>query len=174
MFGVKVFAMLRAIRNFVVGVEGTAGTSLIEFALVAPLLIVIFTATAEFGLYLYRQMEVQNAAQAGAIYAAVCAATAPATVGSSCSYSSSSVSSAMTNATTLGVTPAYTAPTCYCPDSSGTLTQCTGTPPACTGSITPGYYVQVTATATFSPVTRALFLTKASYTLSASALVRVQ
>lgn len=172
MFGVKVFAMLRAIRNFVVGAEGTAGASLIEFALVAPILIVIFTATVEFGLYLYRQMEVQNAAQAGAVYAGVCAASAP--DGKSCSYSSSLVSSAMTTATTLGVTTAYNSPTCYCPNGTGTLTLCTGTPPACTGSVTPGYYVQVSATATYSPVTTALFLTQASYTLTASAFVRIQ
>ena len=135
MFGVKVFAMLRAIRNFVIGAEGTAGTSLIEFALVAPMLIVIFTATIELGLYAYRQMEVQNAAQAGGIYAAVCGATDR--TGSACSLSSN-VTSAMTNATTLTVTPTSNVTFC-CPNSSGTLTQCSATStPTCTGSVFAG------------------------------------
>ena len=171
MSGVKTFVTLRAIRNFASGAEGTAGTSLIEFALVAPILILIFTGTIEFGLYLYRQMEVQDAAQAGALYAAVCAAS---TSDATCSYTSSSVTTAMTNATPLGVNKTYYPPACYCPNATGSPTLCTGTPPACAGSVTPGYYVKVEATATYNPVTTALFLAQATYTLTASAFVRIQ
>src|SRR5262249_21966593 len=65
----KITAIRQAIRNFMVGEDGIAGSALIEFTLVAPLLVVTSIYTMDFGLYFYRQMQVQNAAQAGVDWA---------------------------------------------------------------------------------------------------------
>ena len=59
----------QAIRRFLVGEDGIAGTALIEFTLFAPLLVVMSIYTMDFGLFFYRQMQVQNAAQAGVDWA---------------------------------------------------------------------------------------------------------
>src|SRR5207248_8021169 len=61
----------------------------IEFAVVAPLLIVLMIASVDLGMGFYRKMQVQSAAQAGAVYAMLHG------------FSSSSVTSAVTSATTL-------------------------------------------------------------------------
>src|SRR5262249_33706118 len=62
-------AILQAIRSFVLGDDGIAGTALIEFTLFAPLLVVMSIYTMDFGLFFYSKMTVQNAAQAGADWA---------------------------------------------------------------------------------------------------------
>ena len=49
--------------------DGIAGTALIEFTLFAPLLVVMSIYTMDFGLFFFRQMQVQNAAQAGVDWA---------------------------------------------------------------------------------------------------------
>src|SRR6478752_6103638 len=62
-------AIRHAIRDFMVGEGGIAGAALIEFTLFAPLLVVMSIYTMDFGLLFYRQMQVQNAAQAGVDWA---------------------------------------------------------------------------------------------------------
>ena len=59
----------RAIRMFMVGEDGIAGSALIEFTMFAPMLVVAAIYTMDFGLLLITRMEVQNAAQAGAQWA---------------------------------------------------------------------------------------------------------
>src|SRR5215472_5095757 len=69
--------------------DNNEGLSGIEFAIIAPVLILAFIASADFGLAIYAKMEVENAAQAGTEYAA------------RNGYTSSSISSAVTSATNL-------------------------------------------------------------------------
>ena len=57
--------MRQAIRRFLVGEDGEAGSALIEFTICVPLLVAMSMYTIDFGWYFWRQMEVQNAAQAG-------------------------------------------------------------------------------------------------------------
>src|SRR5712691_2716233 len=78
-------AIRQAIRNFMVGSDGIAGTAMIEITLCVPILIMVTIGLLNFGLYIYRNVQVQNAAQAGAQYAI------------QYGYSSSSISSAVTN-----------------------------------------------------------------------------
>ncbi|TMJ54449.1 MAG: pilus assembly protein, partial [Alphaproteobacteria bacterium] len=58
----------RAVRNLARDIRGVAA---IEFAIVAPMLVLAMVCTADLGLGIYRKMQVQNAAQAGAEYAIV-------------------------------------------------------------------------------------------------------
>src|SRR5437764_7743093 len=62
-------AIRQAIRRFMVGEEGIAGAALVEFALLAPMLVVMSVYTMDYGLIFYSKLELQNAAQAGAQWA---------------------------------------------------------------------------------------------------------
>jgi Flp pilus assembly protein TadG len=106
------------------------GTSLIEFALVAPVLIFLVIGLIEVGRYTYLGMLVAHAARAGVQYGAQNAISAADSTG-------------MSNATlhdapniTISVTP-----TAFCSEN-GAVVSCTGP------SVT--YYVQVTASGTFT------------------------
>jgi Flp pilus assembly protein TadG len=59
----------QAIRKFLVGEEGTAGSALLEVTLIAPILVIMSIYTIDLNLLSYRQMQVQNAAQAGVDWA---------------------------------------------------------------------------------------------------------
>jgi Flp pilus assembly protein TadG len=52
-----------------VGEEGIAGAALVEFAVLAPMLVVTSIYTIDYGLLFYSKLELQNAAQAGAQWA---------------------------------------------------------------------------------------------------------
>ena len=94
------------------------------------------------------------------------------------------VQSAMTNGTTLTISPTVGAETCGCPNSTntaiqshdsvsncGTLNGSTGT--LCTDGSQPGYYVTISAQATYASVMPYSVL-GTSATLSSQAVVRVQ
>ena len=137
------------------------GLSGIEFAIIAPVLILSFIATADFGLAIYAKMEVENAAQAGTQYAAVNG------------YTSSSVSSAVTSATSLSGLSASPAPTefCGCPSTSGVTTATCGT--NCASGAAAGTYVTASAQATYSTIVSYPGI-PASYTFSSTSTVRIK
>ncbi len=58
-----------AVRRFMFGAEGVDGAALLEFTIMAPILIGLSVYTADSGLLFYNKMEMQNAAQAGAQWA---------------------------------------------------------------------------------------------------------
>src|SRR5258706_16014222 len=62
-------ALRQAIRRFMVGEEGIAGAALVEFTVLAPMLVVMSIYTMDYGLLFYYKLELQNAAQAGAQWA---------------------------------------------------------------------------------------------------------
>ena len=64
-------AIWQAIRMFMVGEDGISGAALVELTLFAPMLLVGTVYILDYGLFFFKQMEVQNAAQASAQYAIV-------------------------------------------------------------------------------------------------------
>jgi Flp pilus assembly protein TadG len=155
-----------------VGTDGIAGNALIEFAIIAPLLIVMCVYVADFGFYIYRQTELQHATQTGAQYAI------------EHGYNSTSISSAVTNdandsSFTITTTPSEF---CGCPSSTGVTQTAAGAcayGSTCSGGAVAGSYVTVSTKATYNtiaPVSGKLFTitVPSSYSLKGSATVRIQ
>jgi Flp pilus assembly protein TadG len=137
-----------------------AGMSAIEFALASPVLLAIVAPTADLGVAFSEQIQVQQAAQAGAQYALLHG------------FSSTSISNAVTSATVLNVT-ATPAPSqsCGCPNGTGITAATCGT--TCSNGENAGEYVYVNAQTTYTPVVP-YSLFGSSVTLTAQATVRVQ
>jgi hypothetical protein len=114
--------------------QGAHGSAAIEFAVAAPLLMILIIGTAEVGYSAYQAMQVQNAVEAGALYA----------------VKSGSGVSGITNAvlrasdvTGLSVVPPP-ANFCGCPGDSGIVAEpCTS---SCANGYPPGHYIQIDAT----------------------------
>jgi Flp pilus assembly protein TadG len=152
-------------RRFLARLFGmdSRGVAAVEFAIIASALGMVVLNVADISLFLFDQLEVENATQMGAQAAvATCPYTSlPATV--NCSGLSSAVTAAV-HATSLASAPSivsgYPAEAYYCVNGSGALTNVgavTAAEPAdCTaaGSSTtkPGDYLQVRVTYTFSPL----------------------
>ena len=120
-----------------------SGTAAIEFAAIVPFLLIILTGTIELGRAMYEEMAVNNAVEAGALYAAKNGWDAP------------SIANAVVNAGVVytGGAPGLTAtpaPTqfCGCPNATAGITN-SGTcvaPPPCSDGSPAGTYVQINAT----------------------------
>jgi Flp pilus assembly protein TadG len=99
------------------------GVAAIEFAFIAGFLCLAVVNVSDIGIYLYKRMQVENAAQMGIMSAlSTCAVTQiPATVGSNCSGLSAAVTTAI-QSTSLGtaVTGAISEGY-YCMNSSNAL-----------------------------------------------------
>ncbi|MGP0010821.1 MAG: TadE/TadG family type IV pilus assembly protein [Methylocella sp.] len=125
------------------GRRSESGTAAIEFGLFIPVLLTLLTGTVELGFLMYEAMQVNNAVEAGALYAAAN------------SFNAANITSAVTNAsvlpTGLNTLTATPAPTqfCGCPTAAGVTNL--GSPPcsatACSGSPA-GTYVRVNASLT--------------------------
>jgi len=88
------------------GEDGVAAT---EFAFIAPILILLMICTVDLGFGAYRDMQVQNAAQAGSQYAVAHG------------FDATAMSNAVTSATSFAGISASPTPSqfCGCPSSSG-------------------------------------------------------
>ena len=150
------------------------GVSAVEFGLAAPVFLAALSPVIDLGLAFSQQIRVNQAVEAGAAYAAV----NPYNSGTSWS---SGVLSAITNATTLSVSPTVGSQTCGCPNSTNTAivthdtastcgTANGGT--ACSDGTQPGYYVTISATATYTSVMPYPIINNP--TLSSQAVVRIQ
>lgn len=132
------------------------GAAAVEFAIVLPLLVMLVLGLVEYGTGLWEAMMVGNAARAGAYYAAL--------KGWSGSNPPANIETAVTSATQLGSILASPVPTqhCFCPSASSGLVavpgSCSVSPPVCgtctcSDGVTPaGYYIQVNAQASYSPL----------------------
>jgi Flp pilus assembly protein TadG len=148
------------IRAFLSGKRGAEGVAAVELSLLAPLLIFMLVATFDLGMGLYRKMQVQNAAQAGAQYAIA-------------HGFSSSLASVVTGATTFSGISATPAPSkfCGCPANAGvTVADCTST---CTGGTAPGTYVTVSSTGAYNTILPYPMIPN-SFTITAQSTVRIQ
>ena len=139
----------------------TAGLAAVEFGIMAPVLVLALICTVDLGLGVYRKMQVQNAAQAGAEYAL--------THG----FLPSMMKTAATSATSYAAIQATPDPVqfCGCPSATGiTSTSCSST---CDGGALAGTYVTMSAQATYSPLIPYPML-PASYAFTSQSTVRIQ
>ena len=115
------------------------GIAAVEFALLAPILVLLVIGAADISMALFEQMVVTNAAASGAAYA------------SQKGYNSSGIVSAVTSATSLSLVQATPAPSeyCGCPNvSSGVVNASCGS--TCPSGAKTGTYGSISARATYS------------------------
>jgi Flp pilus assembly protein TadG len=168
--------MGQAIRRFLVGDDGSA---IIEFTLLAPLLVVMSIYTMDFGLAFYTQMRLQNAAQAGVDWAIA-----------NHIFNNGSITAAAINAANnqpnnmnVSVSAGYPIEQCGCPSSTGVTLTANTAPAPCplcntlVGGITVtsdgGLYVTVQTEATYNSLTGYGLFSNAT-PLTAKATTRIQ
>jgi Flp pilus assembly protein TadG len=137
------------------------GVAAIEFAVMAPALVMMTICTVDLGMGIYSNMQVQNAAQAGAQYAMAHG------------FDTNLISSAVSNATGQSGISASPPPVQYC----GCATAAGVTNIAC-GSTCPagavyGSYVRVSTQGTYKTILPYPMIAN-SFTLTAQSNVRVQ
>ncbi len=151
---------LSSLRQFFSVGSGVSGTVAVELAIIGPALVLMMVCTVDLGMGIYRKMQVQNAAQAGAEYAIAHGYTA-------------SIANAVTNATTFsGITAAPAAAQfCGCPSNTGiTTVTCNST---CSDGATAGTYVTVSAQGTYSTILSYPSIPD-SFLFTAQSTVRIQ
>ena len=145
-------AIWQAIRRCTVETDGAA---LVEFTLFASILLVMAIYAMDFGLYFSKWMAVQNAAQAGGQYVMV---------------NGSCPAFTQINNYTISCSANY-----WCPSSSSPyLTSATqGSTCGASGPVA-GQYAKVVAQTTYQTLAPYGLLSNSSYTLTATAWVRIQ
>jgi Flp pilus assembly protein TadG len=119
--------------------QAEAGASLVELALVLPVLFLILMGAVDFGRAYYLAMEVAGAAQAGAAFGS----------------QNPTDTTGMTNAATAdapdvaGLTVATPTYGCECADGSGYHSNCSSTPSCPSNNVV--YPVTVKVSATYTP-----------------------
>jgi Flp pilus assembly protein TadG len=137
------------------------GVAAIEFAIMVPTLIMMTVCTVDLGMGIYTNMQVQDAAQAGAQYAMVHG------------FDANSISTVVSNATGQSGISASPAPVqyCGCATAAGVTNVTCGA--ACPAGAVSGTYVQVSTQATYTTIVPYPMIAN-SFTLTAQAAVRVQ
>ncbi len=145
-------SMCAAVRNFLVGPEGTEGAALVEFTFFAPILMLLILGLTDYGVYIYRMTQVEVAAQAGAQYALQRGAFNAAGIVSAVTNTSCPSGSCTGFGATISASPAPIQ-FCGCPSNSGVTKIAAG---ACTGGMVcpvdgsiAGTYVTVQTQATY-------------------------
>jgi Flp pilus assembly protein TadG len=117
-----------------------SGIAAVEFAILVPVLALLAVCTADLGMAIYADMQVQNSAQAGTGYALLHG------------FDSSAISSAVTGASSLSGLSASPAPTqfCGCPSNNGVVSTTCGS--SCSTGNTAGTYVTASATAVYNTI----------------------
>jgi Flp pilus assembly protein TadG len=153
----------RSVRRLVRLARAERGNAAIEFALATPILLGLLVPVADLGIAFSQQIQVQQAAQAGAQYALLHG------------YNSSAISNAVTAATKLpavSVTSGYPKQSCGCPTGT-TIDLTAACASTCANGETAGSYVIVNAQSAYNPVLPYSVLGSRT-TLTAQATVRVQ
>jgi Flp pilus assembly protein TadG len=140
-------ALVRTISQRLLGGRSESGTAAIEFAFFLPFLLLLLTGIVELGFSAYEAMQVNNAVDAGAIYAA---ANAPGFNATNTANAAIAGAVLPPQLNTLTATPAPTQ-FCGCPTATGIANA--GVPTAgscaslanCASGFTPGLYVQINA-----------------------------
>jgi hypothetical protein len=138
------------------------GTAAIEFGLFIPVLLILLTGTVELGRAMYEAMQVNNAVEAGMLYAA------------KNGYDAGGIAAAVANATaTPGIT-ATPAPTlvCGCPSAGGVIKMDCNPPSLCADGNPAGQYVQINAALAHQTILSNLGLPLPT-TLTAQSIVRL-
>lgn len=129
-------------KRFSGAIRGNSANSIVEVALLMPLLVMILIGAAELGRVAYAAVEVNNAAYAGAAFGAQNHGTAS---------DSTDIATAATNdgANVSGLT-ATSSVSCTC--SNGTSITCSNAASNCTTPARILEFVQVSTTASVSPL----------------------
>jgi Flp pilus assembly protein TadG len=137
------------------------GSAAIEFGIIAPMLLILLMGIVELSNAVHLAMQVQDAAEAGALYAG------------KKGWNQAGISAAVVNATDATDITASPVPYefCGCPSTSGITTVSCGT--TCTGGGSAETYVKVSASRPYTPILTGLGLPIPS-TLTAAAVVRLQ
>jgi Flp pilus assembly protein TadG len=162
----KISALCSVVRDLV-GPNGTSGAALVEFTLVVPLLAVMAIFIVDFGFYIYRYMEVEHAAQAGAQYA----------IENPTPFSTSNICSAVQGDSSFASCPTSQQPSQFyaCVQTGGTLQTVASNTTNCSyDNSTAGTYVTVYAQGTYNTLVPGLYGFASSYTVNASSTVRTQ
>ena len=138
-----------------------AGVAAIEFAIMVPALILMTVGIVDLGMGIYRNMQVQNAAQAGAQYAMMHP------------FDAGQIASVVSSATGLQGISASPAPVqyCGCATSAGVSDVACGS--TCPAGAIYGNYVQVSTQGTYTTLLPYPMIAS-SFTLTAQSNVRVQ
>ncbi|BBK31538.1 hypothetical protein STHU_21720 [Allostella humosa] len=135
------------------------GSSAVEFAIIAPVLIVVLGGLADLAIALHRTIGLENAARAGAQHAMSFPDDAPGIAAATVAALGGTVGA-------VSVAAAH----CVCPGTSGPSVSCDGTP--CSGAAA-GRYVSVSVTASAETIFGlAAIVLPSSFTGSAVARVR--
>ena len=140
------------------------GSAAVEFALLTPFLVILLSGVIEIGMVVFQTLQVEAAAEAGALYAANHGVA-----------DLSQISLAVTSATgTAGIT-ATPAPTAYCgcPAASGITSQGADCSTLCADGKAPSHYAKVNASKAHNPLISFLHLPLPT-TITRSAVIRVQ
>ena len=146
----KLMQLIRALAR------SRSGHSAVEFAYIAPAMLMFV-----LGIAFSQQIQVQQAAQAGAQYALLHG------------WNSTAISNAVTAATNLTGISAAPAPTESCGCPTGTTISAAACASACANGETAGTYVFVNAQSAYTPALPYSVL-GSGVTLTAQATVRVQ
>lgn len=138
--------------------------SAVEFAIIAPVLLLMAVGVVDYGEAAFRSMQVQNAAQAGIQYAAVHG------------YQVSGITAAVQSTGAPGISVS-SGPTqfCGCPTTTNSVPTLTSTPCGsdCADGTVSGTYVTLTAAATYTTLI-SYPLIPTSFAFSSQATVRIQ
>jgi Flp pilus assembly protein TadG len=140
---------------------GIRGAAAIELAALAPVLVMAIVVTADLGMGIYRRMQVQGAAQAGAEYAV--------THG----FDASAIASAIAISTPLTGLSASPAPRQFCGCASSTGIVEVACDANCAGGAMAGSYVTASAQSVYQTILPYPLLPE-SFTFTAQSTVRLQ
>ncbi len=142
--------------------RGTSAAAGIEFAIIVPFLLLGFIGAVDLGIGVYRNMQVHDAAQAGAQYAVANG------------FNPASIQTAVLNATSYSAISASPAPQQFCGCATTTGITNTSCGSSCASGAPAGTYVSVAASATYHPTLFSSGLFPNSFALSARSTVRIK
>lgn len=148
------------------------GNAIVEFAVLAPVLILLTLGTVELGRYAYFAILVSNAAQAGASYGSLNSDTAQDATGMANAIAADASPNPIAKVTANPAPAAIYG--CYDTSTASLAAPFPATTP-CSGSTqTPVPYVKVTATGTLKPLFHLPFIQKTGITVQTTVIRRVQ
>lgn len=142
-------------------VKNTSGAAAVEFGFMISLFSLMLVSVTDIGLGVYRKMQVEGAAQAGAQYAMVRG------------FDASAISTAVTSATNAAAVTANPSPTKFCGCTTGSSISNAACGTTCPGGAMAGTYATVSAQASYSTILN-YRVVPVSYTFNAQSTVRLQ
>jgi Flp pilus assembly protein TadG len=124
-----------------------SGDSLVEMALLLPILTMLLLGTVDLGRLAYMSIEVSNAARAGVQYGQQNSSTWSNVTGMQTAATNDATDLVAANSGNLTAVATYW---CQCSDGSAVVPSCSPSPTSCAGTHRVNY-VKVVATATYKP-----------------------